>query len=282
MPDQANRLRELMHARAAALRPSAAGAPRLVAVAGGKGGVGTTTLAVNLSIALVREGRRTLLVDADPARADIAAHCNMPEAEGLSDVLAGRHTLHEAIFRSSFGVQVLAGRPAGTTEWTARAAESMLHNLQDMAPHCDVVLLDVGASIGSVARHWWRAADLVVLVTTPDNVAVMDAYAAVKTHLDTAEDARIVTMMNFVEDESHASEMHDRLAIACRRFLGTDLRSLGSIPNDVHFRAAAAAEQPVVLHAPHCAAAEQVMRAAACLPLGEPRGAIAGLQMSTK
>ena len=134
MSDQAYRLRELMHATAA--RPSGAPevAPRLVAMAGAKGGVGATTVAVNVAIALAQQGQRTLLVDAHPQRADVAAQCGLTDGVSVCEVLAGSRSLHETILRGPGGIQILAGRWAASiaSQWTASAQQHLIAELKSL------------------------------------------------------------------------------------------------------------------------------------------------------
>jgi flagellar biosynthesis protein FlhG len=264
MSDQAFRLRTLMHE--GSRRGPAAGhaAPTMLAVAGGKGGVGTTTLAVNLGIALAQDGRRTLLVDADAQRADVAALCGLADGPSVADVLSGLRTLHEVIQRGPAGLQILPGRwgAQSSVDWTPRAQESLLDGLRGLGQHADVVLLDVGASINPVSRAFWRAADEVLLVTAADSVAVMDAYATVKAHSTETRVLRIATIVNQAADPLVAADAHTRLQRACRRFLGVDTRVLGSLPFDATVRNAAVAMQPFVVQAPQCTAAEEVARIA--------------------
>ena len=75
MHDQADELRELV--RRAALENSwvSTAVPRLIVVSGGKGGVGTTTVAVNLAVALAAQGHRTVLVDANLNRGGVGRLC---------------------------------------------------------------------------------------------------------------------------------------------------------------------------------------------------------------
>ncbi len=62
--------------------------PRLVVFSGGKGGVGVSTLAIHIAIALVDQGLRVVLVDADLYRADIAPLCKLPERGHVGDILS--------------------------------------------------------------------------------------------------------------------------------------------------------------------------------------------------
>jgi flagellar biosynthesis protein FlhG len=263
MSDQAYRLRALMHA-GEARAPRAAGAPRLLAIAGAKGGVGTTSVAVNLAIAFARDGRRALLVDTARDRADLAAQCGLADGPGVADVLAARRSLHEAIQLGPAGIQVLSGRRADgpPADWSAAAGHLLVRELRGLGPHADVVLLDVGAALDAAARHFWRWTDEIVLVTTPDTVAVMDAYAAVKTHCEVPESMRVAILINKSPDSQAAQDAQFRLQRACRRFLGIDVRTLGAISNDAEFGAAAALFRPLLVHAPASTAAQAVVRIA--------------------
>jgi flagellar biosynthesis protein FlhG len=233
MHDQANHLRALVMAGRRA-EPALGAAPRLIALAGGKGGVGVTTLALHLAQALARDGRRTLLVDADTQRPDVATFCHLPEGYNVADVLSGRRTLHEAIRLGPGGIQILPGvSPLGrAVPWTPAAQERFIADLERMGPHADVALVDVGSACDAVAHRFWQAADEVLLVTTPDPVAVLDTYAAVKSYWATGGATQIASVVNQVSDGAEAAEVHERLRQACRRFLAADLSQAGSVPAD--------------------------------------------------
>jgi len=239
MHDQANHLRALVSA-GRRLGPVSNSAPRLIALAGGKGGVGVTTLAIRLAQALARDGRRTLLVDADTQRPDVATVCQLQDGYSVADVLYGRRTMHEAIRLGPGGIQILPGVSplgqtaprAGATPWTPAAQERFIADLRSLGPHADVALLDVGSACDAVAHRFWQAADEVLLVTTPDPVAVLDAYAAVKTFWAGAGKTPVASLVNQSNDEAEAAEVHERLRQACRRFLGADLAQAGTAPAD--------------------------------------------------
>jgi flagellar biosynthesis protein FlhG len=208
-------------------------APRLIALAGGKGGVGCTTLAIQLARALARDGRRTLLVDADSQRPDVATFCQLPDSLSVADVLSGRRTLHEAIRLGPGGIQVLPGAsPLGrAAHWTAATQERFIADLRSLGAHTDVALLDVGCACDAVAHRFWQEADEVLLVTTPDPVAVLDAYAAVKGFFAGGGTTQIASLVNQASEVA-AVEVHKRLRQACRRFLSLDLAQAGTVPED--------------------------------------------------
>src|SRR4051812_29126061 len=106
--DQANHLRQWIAERHQQT-PAQTAQPKLVVVGSGKGGVGVSTLAVGLSLALARDGRRTVLVDADFEGGDAAELCGLEDCGGLADVLAGRRTVHEVLQPATSGLHVLPG-----------------------------------------------------------------------------------------------------------------------------------------------------------------------------
>lgn len=230
MNDQADVLRQLVDRQTRGGAPAAR--PRLVTVAGGKGGVGTTTVAVNLAMALAQSGYRAVLVDADLAGGDTQQLCQLQTVYSIADVLAGRRTIHEVLLRGPAGVQLVPGVWAlgEPPDASAPAVARLLTQINSLAPHADVVVLDAGSSITRAARGFWQAADEVVLVATPDPVAVMDAYAAVKVLLAGQSLDGVQLLVNQATDASVADDVFARLTRATHRFLGHSLAGVVRLP----------------------------------------------------
>ena len=264
-PDQANDLRKLV-LRTGRNGLNDAPPPKLIVVAGGKGGVGATTVAVNLAVALGREGRRVVLADVDFAGPDVAALCGLDEPYGSADVLAGRRTVHEVLQRGPGGIHVLPTLRGSTdpADCTPAAQQRLIEQLQALGPHADYVVLDAGSGSGRVMRGFWEAADLVLLVTHPDTVAVMDSYAAIKLVCrDDPPHTTIATLANCAVDESAGAEVHERIDRACRRFLGLHVDDAGAIPFDPCAPRASAVERPLVIDTPDSPAAASLVALAA-------------------
>jgi flagellar biosynthesis protein FlhG len=277
MPDQANDLRNLV-LRAARSSPAASTPPKLVVLAGGKGGVGTTTIAVNLAISLARDGRRVVLVDADLDGADAGMLCRLDEPSStVADILSGRLSVHEALERGPAGIQVLPGAWPGNglVDCSPSAQQRLLAQLKCLGAHADFVILDVGSGANRVIGHFWQSADHVFLVTTPDVVSVMDAYAAVKVLCAGVAPPSLKSVVNFSPSAAAAADVHQRLSRACRRFLGLKLTAGGHIPCDARVSQAAAERQPFMLEHPTCEAAQAVEQLAQwlCQPAAKASGA---------
>jgi flagellar biosynthesis protein FlhG len=182
MPDQAYDLRRLATHCDRAESPRRSDRPALVVVAGGKGGVGTTTVALNLAAAIAQTGQRTLLVDADPRGGDAALLCGIEERHTLGDVLAGRQSLDEASCAGPGGVNLVVGqRGWNDCRSPAAAAGELLEQLDRRLLSAKVVVIDAGNRFDGFVPHVCREADAVLLVTTNDAASVVGTFAAIKT-----------------------------------------------------------------------------------------------------
>jgi flagellar biosynthesis protein FlhG len=260
MLDQAIKLRRLVEERARHGPHEVAARPRRVVVGSGKGGVGTTTMAVNLAAVLAEGGLRTVLVDADPAGGEAARLCGFSERHTLAEVLSGRGQLAEVVQPGPAGMRLLPGAwgLGRLSDYPAAAADRLLDGLTRIEPPADVVLLDAGNSPHRVTRRLWRAADMLVVLSTPETAAILDAYAAIKLAVADGCVAQLYCAVNFAATPGAGEEVHRRLARACRRFLGVELRCLGEVARDGMVSAAGAAGQPLVLAASRCSAAVQL------------------------
>ncbi len=249
------------------LRETAAGEgprSRMIVAAGGKPSLGVTTLSVNLAVALARHGMRTVLIDADLQRADAAVLCGCALSPGLGEVLASRRDIHEVLQRGPGGMQLISGMTAADarTQCTPKAQQRFLRQLNSLGKHVDVIVVDAGNAPTDFARQLWASADDVLLVTSPDVVAVMDSYAAVKTMLTPASNQpRIRLVVNLAEDAAQATDVFRRIDQSCQRFLDVSLQFAAALPADEQAVQAARHGVPVLLLAPHsplCRAIDQL------------------------
>ena len=268
MHDQADRLRRLVLGEEAQGLAPAAPAPPLVTVLGGKGGVGTTTIAVNLAVAIARHGRRVVLVDANLQQPDIATQCRLEDKDTLSDVLDGRRTVHEVLQRGPAGIQVLPGAwaPNRVAECSEPAQKRLLKELARLGPHTDMVVLDGGCGLNPTARRFAQASDLLLMVTTGESVSIMDCYATIKSLSgdpalsDAPSLPPIQTVVNQSSDEKADDDVHDRIAQACRRFLGLEIQKVATVPSDASVASAIDQQAPLMVSNKNSSAAQQIDR----------------------
>ncbi|WP_247379181.1 MinD/ParA family ATP-binding protein [Halorientalis brevis] len=144
------------------------------AVAGGKGGVGKTTTAINLGVVLKQAGQDVVVVDADLAMANVGQQLGIDHEPGIHEVLAGDATVRDAVVTGPAGLRVITGDRA--LDSFAAAEPTELDGVLDLlAVAYDVVLVDTAAGVQRNSIVTYREADGVVLVTTADDVAIADA-----------------------------------------------------------------------------------------------------------
>ena len=205
--------------------------PTLLVVAGGKGGVGTTSVALNLAAALAESGKRTLLVDADPRGGDAALLCGIEERYTLADVLAGRKTWEEASCAGPSGAKLIVGqRDWHSGRSPVAAAGDLLDGLADQTRLAEVAVMDVGNTFGGIVPHVCRHAHAVLMVTTSDPASVVGAFAAIKTLVSGVDWPCLYVLVNMTPANRVAEIVYYRIARTCRRVLGIELQSAGHLP----------------------------------------------------
>lgn len=242
-------------------------AAKLVVIAGGKGGVGTTTIALNLAVVLAQRGQRTALVDADPDGGNVATLCRLQERHTIADVLSARRTVRESLQEGPAGVRLLPGAwgLADLAECPPTAQQRLLAELQGLGAEADIIVVDVGDGSSRLVRRFWQAADAVLLVTTPELASIMDSYASIKVLAGDDDSMPVYCLVNMASGAAVAEDVQARLARACLRLLGIHLRALGHLADDPQVAMAGKAGEPFVLAAPGCPSARRIRRLAETL-----------------
>jgi len=249
MIDQATQLRSLV-------RQHRAQRASVIAITSGKGGVGKSNVAVNLSIKLASAGKSVVLLDADLGLANADVLCNIDLPYNLSHVIARRKELHEVMVTAPGGFKLIGGasglaRMADLTDFDrARIVESLMA----VEHSADTIVIDTGAGISPNVLSFTRAADHVLVVTTPEPTAITDAYAVIKVITKDGLDRRISLLVNQVRSAAEGRMVHERVAKVAKNFLGVNVLDAGHLVMDDHVRRAVLQRVPFLLSAPKCAA----------------------------
>jgi flagellar biosynthesis protein FlhG len=209
----------------------------IVYVTGGKGGVGKTLVATQLCARLARLGARVLLVDLDLGMADGDLYLQHCGGLGLLDALRDGVELSRCVSETAHGFDMIAG-VAGEDGWAALSGERrrwLVDGLRRLAAEYDTVVADGSPGIGEDVLEFAAAADRVLLVTTPDALALADAYGLLKAiHQRSERSAReIPTPEVVVNRAGHLDEAErtaSRLRAVSERFLARSPRWTGWVP----------------------------------------------------
>jgi flagellar biosynthesis protein FlhG len=224
---------------AGANSPGAARA-KILAVTSGKGGVGKTFVAANLAVALVRRGRKVLLLDADLGLANLDIVLNLHPTGTLHDVLTGRATIDDVVVQAPCGIAVLPAA-SGLIEYsrlTGDVQDELRAVIADLGRRYDYLLLDTGAGISDIVLFTASLAQDILVVATPEPTSIADAYATIKVLAMLQKRAQFRLVLNQVRNTTEGGKLAHQLQGVADRFLKPQLgaairlQHLGDIPYD--------------------------------------------------
>lgn len=272
--DQASQLRSMMTRRSRA---------NVIAVTSGKGGVGKSNIAVNLAIRFASVGRDVVLLDADLGLANADVLCNIDLPCNLSHVIARKKELSEVLYKAPGGFRLIGGASglARMADLTDFDRQRLVNALVELEQQTDIILIDTGAGISPNVLAFTRAADHVLIVTTPEPTAITDAYAVVKvisrgsTSLTTGEsqassrlEPQISLLVNQARTSAEARVVYDRIAKVARQFLGVSVLDAGSMPADEQVPLAVRRRTPFLIGSPRAPASQAIAQLAMRLEQG--------------
>lgn len=233
---------------------SAQASPIILAVVSGKGGVGKTNVAVNLGAALAGRGFRVTLIDTDVGLANADVLLGVHSPYHLGHVLSRQRTLAQVAVDTPSGMRLIAGAATGhrsSDSWISNRLE-VLAQIQRM--DCDFVILDCGAGLGDMVLDCAKCANHVVLVTTPEPPALVDAYAALKTFVNEGYASQTSMLVNMVDSRADAKSTVRRFNEVAAKFLKITVADAGYILHDTHVELAVRKRLPFVQCYPKCSA----------------------------
>lgn len=276
MQDQAERLRQLvvrLNSSVEVGKPRlSTSACRIIAVTSGKGGVGKTNVSVNFALAMAQLGKSVLLFDADMGLANVDVMLGIIPQFTLLNVLNGQKRLSEIVVEGPHGIRLVASGSGGVQELAdlnETQRNKFLEALLDLQNQSEVILIDTGAGLHRNVLAFALAADEVVVVTTPEPTALMDAYGMIKILHREKRNPIINVIVNMASSQPEADEAGNKLAILSKRFLNLDVEYMGFIPRDPGMIRAVKEQKPVLLSSPMCPAAVSLTRLAEMLLSGK-------------
>jgi len=243
--------------------PGGTSRSRTIAVTSGKGGVGKSNIALNLAMALAETDASVCLLDANLGLGNIDLLCGLNGYWNLSHVITGARLLSEIMLVGPSGVHVIPGASglADIADCPRVAQQSLLRQMQELEQSHRYLIIDTGTGIHRSIRQFAAAADLVLVVTTPELTSIADAYALVKV-LSNNNGSLLQILVNQSESPEQARRIIDRLQHTSRCFLRVDVGSAGHIPRDASVARAVSRRRPFILDSPHSPSSRAVQQLA--------------------
>lgn len=241
---------------------------QVIGVASGKGGVGKTTLTVNLAVALQAMGAKVMFFDADLglANAQLLFGCACPF--NLGHVLRGEKTLEEIVVTTRSGVRLIPGASgvAGMASLSAVDCARVVQGFSTLTEDIDYFLVDLAAGISPMVMTFLAATHRRLVVVKNEPASIADAYATVKLLMnDHGVTQNIHLITNGVDSEMEGLQLFERMNKVVLRFLNHPVKYLGSVVQDPHIKEAAVTHQSVLEYAPHSVGARHIRQLALTL-----------------
>jgi MinD-like ATPase involved in chromosome partitioning or flagellar assembly len=233
MPDQAAQLRKLVRVAAQADPSLAPGGP-IVAVSGGRGEMGATTVTCQLARELARLGKQVVVIDANLLRPAVAQHFGAdPRPDRTIDaILRGARRAVEILLEVEEGIRILPGVPTGelAPPLDRQALNYFSSELLALSQQADAILIDAGSGMNPWVDQLWQLARQVLLVATPESEAFLDAYAAVKLSQHHRHDGRVRLLLNRTVDDWELAPLAARFEDTCTKFLRLTAKPAVALP----------------------------------------------------
>lgn len=234
------------------------------AITSGKGGVGKTTLSLNLGIALSQQGLQVLLVDADLGLANVDIMLGLSPEYTLQDLLNGNASALDVVMEGPEGLSVLpaASGMAEDEAWRPEDRHRLAEELGRLERGYDVLLVDTGAGISSKVVDFVLSADRTLVVAVPEPTSIADAYAMVKVCHAQVPGMKMGLVVNRAQSPREAFALHQKFDQIVERFLGIHVDRVGYVLEDRAVEQASRGQYPFLLAQPQSAAARCVVQLA--------------------
>jgi flagellar biosynthesis protein FlhG len=262
MFDQAQSLRLRIAKKNELISPT-----KVYAVTSGKGGVGKSNFTLNFALALIEQGLKVVIIDADLGFANLDVLMGKTSSKTMLDLANPGTTIWDVLEDGPGGLQFIAGG-SGFQELIHLSNEQIRTCLEKMASlqgYADVVLIDTGAGLNEHNLQMILAADEIILISTPEPTAMTDAYALVKMVSQRQKDISIRLVINRAANIIEGRQTAEKLTLVSRRFLDIQLATLGYLLDDPYVGKAVLQQVPHYLLFPSSTASRCIQHMVASL-----------------
>lgn len=225
---------------------------QVIAVSGGKGGVGKSNISVNLSIALAELRRRVVLLDADLGLANVDVLLGIRATHTLADVLAGTHSLSDVLVNGPAGMKIVPASSGVQRMAELSTAEhvGLINAFNELSDQVDILVIDTAAGISDTVVSFVRAANEVIIVVCDEPSSITDSYALIKLLNKEYGMFRFRVVANMTRTPQEGLNMFNKLNTVCEKFLDVSLQFVGQIPFDENVRKAVQKQKALLEFAP--------------------------------
>jgi len=221
---------------------------QVIAVTSGKGGVGKTNVSANLATAMVANGKKVILLDADMGLANIDVMLGLKPKYNLSDVISGEKSLQEVMVTTPTGLQII---PAASgiklmTELSPMQHAGLIRAFSDITTDLDALLVDTAAGISDTVISFCQASQEIIVVVCDEPTSIVDSFALIKVLSRDHGVSHFHILSNMTQSNQEGRELFMKLLNVADKYLDITTSYLGTIPYDDCLKKAVKKQKVVV------------------------------------
>lgn len=226
---------------------------RTISITSGKGGVGKTTLTVNMAYFLASMGKKVLILDGDISLANVDIFLKKTSEGTLADFFSGQASLSDVLVKYSKNIHILPGA-SGIFEMTQLDSfqkRMLLDGVSQMEGDYDYLLIDTASGISDDVLYLSSAAQEVFVIVQPDPSSLTDSYALIKLMNQKYKTKSFSIITNQVLNDAEGLALFHRMNVVTSRFLNINLHYAGTVPFDLKLRQATHKQELIASYAPN-------------------------------
>jgi len=220
-----------------------------IVVASGKGGVGKTSIAVNLGLILSQIGRRVTLLDADFGMANAHILLGVNPDHFIIDAITGKTSLDETLCLGPAGLQFVSGGSGllDMLNLDEKTRYQSIRMMDELSTKTDVLIADAPAGASDSSIAFVTAADRVVVVLVGEPTSFLDAYSLIKAAHIEGKVRNFCIVVNMARNEPEAKSHFKKFNDIATRFLDVTLTYVGHVPLSDRMRQSVVKRRPIGL-----------------------------------
>ncbi|MEN6389706.1 MAG: MinD/ParA family protein [Syntrophomonas sp.] len=233
---------------------------RVLVITSGKGGVGKSTLALNLALNLCARGKKVVLMDADLGLANLDIMLGLVPQYNLHHLILGKKSLKDITITGPYGLTIIPGG-SGINELANLDNEELKRIITELGKldgQYDYMIIDTGAGISKNVITFVLAANEVLVITTPEPTAITDAYGIVKSIARKSGTINLYLVVNRVASNSEGIMVAEKFKLVCQKFLELSITPLGHIVDEPLVGEGIRRQQPFITLFPKTAASTNI------------------------
>ena len=256
--DQAAKLRDMMKMQTKEKKFQA----RIITVTSGKGGVGKSSVSINLALEFKKQGKNVIIFDADFGLANIEVMFGAIPKYNLADLIFKGKELKDIIVNGPMDIGFISGGSGinGLSNMTNDQVLYLIYKLGEIETLADVIIIDTGAGISDSVLEFVMSSAEVLLVATPEPTSITDSYALLKALNSrqgySRENTTIKVVANRVQNQDDGENLYNKLNVVVSKFLDVNLEYLGMIPIDNNMSKAVMQQKPISMAYPNSVASK--------------------------